>query len=335
MSIRQEGKREILDRENLPNIWKRGGEGKSGKNGRKPDKENKSGTEGENQEGSFTLPLLTYIGLATPYWRNPTNVVLETQRLMFYMSQKSLVVQIESSLLLFGGLTNAWFKRGFRPLQITYRQGKWLLNLVIHVWNIRVHMWTDNLLLWPSMHAKIYLTIKPVRNAFDLYQRLSEKNPRWLCSQGYIFSKSVNFFTKYLFTTSLNFFPFHAHIFVFPSLISSPIPILAELYPYPKKQGICKNIYLCGIGYGRPNTPRKYTSNPRQLRQTYNERTHKPIDIRWTTNKSSSSMMPKITSILLISEQFQLRHWVCENVVENTNVQITLMMTKFKQLLWL
>ena len=31
-------------------------------------------------------------------------------------------------------------------------------------------------------------------------------------------------------------FPFHAHLFIVPSLISSPILILAELLPYPKSR---------------------------------------------------------------------------------------------------
>ena len=63
-------------------------------------------------------------------------------------------------------------------------------------------------------------------------------------TRGIYFSESVNFAPTYL-TTSVNFFPFYAHIFINHSWISSPISILAELFPYPKEQGICKNMYPC------------------------------------------------------------------------------------------
>ena len=45
--------------------------------------------------------------------------------------------------------------------------------------------------------------------------------------------------------------PFHAHIFIVPSLISSPISILAELFPYPKKaRNLQEYIPLVNVGIG-------------------------------------------------------------------------------------
>ena len=51
----------------------------------------------------------------------------------------------------------------------------------------------------------------------------------------YIFSESVNFIPTN-FTTFLNFFPFHTHIFIVPSYISSPFSLMAKLVPYPKSR---------------------------------------------------------------------------------------------------
>ena len=70
---------------------------------------------------------------------------------------------------------------------------------------------------------------------------MSEKIFWWKMSGVRHWSLPYLFYHIVKFHLSLS--PFHAHILIVPSWISSPILILAESFPYPKKQRICKNLY--------------------------------------------------------------------------------------------
>ena len=103
-------------------------------------------------------------------------------------------------------------------------------------------------------------------------------------AQGYIFSESVNFFPT-SFTTSLNFFPISCTHFYCSSLVSSPILILTDFFPYPKSREFAR-IYIPLLRICVSKVESQAEDHHQQSQLMQNNR----VEV-WTHHYSSTSRM--------------------------------------------